>query len=267
MLECVVNISEGKDHVLLATLADQLGIDLLDMHTDGDHHRSVFTLFGTKQVRVLTQRAIATLDIGRHTGVHPRLGVVDVVPFVPLDMSTFDDALLARNEFAAFGGNELGVPCFLYGPERTLPFIRAHAFKDLLPDFGPRRPHQTAGATCVGVRTVLVAYNLWLRNVSLEAARLLATSLRSESVRALGFQVGEYVQVSMNLIDPLRVGPAEMYDLVSAKFKIERAELVGLIPARVLATIPRSRWAELDLGNEKTIEWRIAQRNQMGREN
>lgn len=267
MLECVVNISEGKDRVRLATLADQLGIDLLDMHLDGDHHRSVFTLVGTTQVRVLAERAISALDIGGHTGVHPRLGVVDVVPFVPLDGSTFDDALWARNEFAEFGGYELGVPCFLYGPERTLPFIRAHAFNDLLPDFGPQRPHPTAGAMCVGVRTVLVAYNLWLRNVSIDVAKLLATSLRSESVRALGFQVGEFVQVSMNLIDPLRVGPAEVYDMVATHFKIERAELVGLIPARVLATISRSRWAELDVGNEQTIEWRIAQRNQIGRKN
>ncbi len=265
MLECVVNISEGKNQDLLATLADQLGIDLLDLHLDGHHHRSVFTLVGTRQVRLLAQHAIATLDIGTHAGVHPRLGVVDVVPFVPLDLSTVDDALLARNEFAEFGGNELGVPCFLYGPERTLPFIRAHAFNDLSPDFGPSRPHPTAGAMCVGVRSVLVAYNLWLKNVSLETAKLLASSLRSEAVRALGFQVGEYVQVSMNLIDPLRVGPAEMYDRVDSKFKIERAELVGLIPARVLATIPRSRWTELDVGNEQTIEWRMARRNQIGR--
>lgn len=249
-------------------MADRVGIDLLNLHTDGDHNRSVFTLFGTTRVRDLARQAVAALDITQHTGVHPRLGVVDVVPFVPLDLSTFDDALLARNEFAEFAGHELRVPCFVYGPERTLPHIRAHAFKDLLPDFGPQRPHPTAGAMCVGARNVLVAYNLWLnKDVSLDSAKLLASSLRSESVRALGFQVGEYVQVSMNLIDPLRVGPADVYDLIAKKFKIDRAELVGLIPARVLASIPRSRWAELDVGNEQTIEWRIAQRNQIGRQN
>ena len=267
MLECVVNISEGKDHATLSTLADRLGIDLLDLHTDRDHHRSVFTLFGTTQARVLARQAIAALDIGRHFGVHPRLGVVDVVPFVPLDLSTFDDALFARNEFAEFGGHELGVPCFLYGPERTLPYVRAHAFKDLFPDFGPQQPHPTAGAMCVGVRNVLVAYNLWLKNTSLETAKLLAVSLRNESVRALGLQVGEYTQVSMNLIDPYLVGPAEVYDRVAEQVKIERAELVGLVPARVLAAIPRSRWAELDIGLERTIEWRIAQRNHLGRQN
>lgn len=265
MLECVVNISEGKDRAHISALVDRLGIDLLDVHTDSDHHRSVFTLLGTTQARVLARQAIATLNIGRHFGVHPRLGVVDVVPFVPLELSTFDEAIVARNEFAEFGALELEVPCFLYGPERTLPFIRAHAFKDLLPDFGPRHPHPTAGAMCVGVRNILVAYNLWLKNVSLKDTKILAATLRNESVRSLGLQVREFTQVSMNLIDPYQIGPTEVYDRVAEKFKIERAELVGLIPARVLAKIPRSRWAELDLDNERTIEWRIARRNQFGR--
>ena len=265
MLACVVNISEGKDRATISALADRLGIDLLDVHSDRDHHRSVFTLVGTEQVRVLARQAIATLDIGHHVGVHPRLGVVDVVPFVPLELSTFEEALVARNEFAEFAAQELGVPCFLYGPERTLPFIRAHAFKELLPDTGPRQPHPTAGAMCVGARNILVAYNLWLKNVSLEQTKLVAASLRNESVRALGLQVGEFTQVSLNLINPSTVGPGDVYDRVATQFDIERAELVGLIPARILAKIPRSRWTELDLDNERTIEWRIARRNQLGR--
>lgn len=266
MLECVVNISEGRDSAKLSALADLVGIDLLDLHSDTDHHRSVFTLFGTDSARVLARQAIATLDIEPHSGVHPRLGVVDVVPFVALDPSTFEDALRARDEFAEYAGHELGVPCFLYGPERTLPYIRAHAFKDLLPDVGPPTSHPTAGAMCVGARSVLVAYNLWLRNTPLETAKLISASIRNESVRALGLQVGKYTQISMNLIAPLLVGPAEVYDRVAEQTEIDRAELVGLVPARVLATIPRSRWTELDLGNERTIEWRIAQRNRAGRQ-
>jgi glutamate formiminotransferase len=264
VLECVINISEGKDLAKLSALTDPLGIDLLDLHSDADHHRSVFTLYGTHAARVLTRHAIATLDIGRHSGVHPRVGVVDVVPFIALDPSTFDDALRARNEFAAYAGNELGVPCFLYGPERTLPYIRAHAFRDLPPDVGPLTPHPTAGAICVGARFMLVAYNLWLRNSSLETTKLLAASIRSESVRALGLQVGKFTQVSMNLVAPHLIGPAEVHDRVAEHAEIEHAELVGLVPARVLAKIPRSRWSQLDVGNERTIEWRIAQRNRSG---
>lgn len=266
MLECVVNISEGQDKAKLSMLADLVGIDLLDLHSDVDHNRSVFTLFGTDSVRNLARRAIAALEIGPHAGVHPRIGIVDVVPFVALDLSTFDDALGARNEFAEFAGNELGVPCFLYGPERSLPYIRAHAFKDLFPDVGPSRPHSTAGAICVGARPTLIAYNVWLRNTPLEKTKLISTSIRGESVRALGLQVGKHTQVSMNLIAPHLVGPADVYDTIARQVEIERAELVGLLPARVLAQIPRTRWSELDVGSERTIEWRIAQRNRIGRQ-
>lgn len=261
MLECVINISEGKDTGKLSALAGLLGLDLLDLHRDADHHRSVFTLFGTTSARILARQAIATFNIERHSGAHPRMGVVDVVPFVALDPSTFDDALHARDEFAEFAGRELGVPCFLYGPERTLPYIRAHAFKDLLPDVGRQTPHPTAGAMCVGARGMLVAYNLWLTNTPLETTRQISASIRNESVRALGLQVGAHTQVSMNLIAPHLVGPADVYDRVAEHAQIARAELVGLLPARVLAVIPRARWAQLDIGNERTIEWRIAQRN------
>lgn len=266
MLECIVNISEGRDSVKLSELADLVGIDLLDLHSDTDHHRSVFTLFGTNSVRDLVRQAIATLDIRRHSGVHPRLGVVDVVPFIALDPSTFDDALRARNEFAEYAGHELGVPCFFFGPERTLPYVRAHAFKDLDPDVGPSTPHPKAGAMCIGARPALIAYNLWLSTTSLKTTRQISASIRNESVRALGLQVGNYTQISTNLIAPHLVGPAEVYDRVAKLAKIERAELVGLLPARILAAIPRSRWTELDVGTERTIESRIARRNRLGRQ-
>ena len=108
---------------------------------------------------------------------------------------------------------------------------------------------------------MLVAYNLWLTNTSLDAAKKISALIRNESVRALGLQVGAQTQVSVNLIAPHLVGPAEVYDRVAEHAQIARAELVGLLPARVLATIPRARWAQLDIGNERTIEWRIAQRN------
>ncbi|MFM8857053.1 MAG: hypothetical protein ACKOI2_07570, partial [Actinomycetota bacterium] len=140
------------------------GKDVLDLHVDKDHHRSVFTLVGEQAVRHLTSRAIETLDIGRHAdGVHPRLGVVDVVPFVPLPDSSVADALSARQAFAEWATDAFAVPCFLYGPthgslrsERTLPDIRRTAWSSLLPDLGPKTPHRTAGAICVGVRPILV---------------------------------------------------------------------------------------------------------------
>lgn len=264
MLECVINISEGNDLPKLSDLATLLGPDFLDLHSDGDHNRSVFTLFGTQAARVLVRNAVEAFDIREHSGVHPRVGIVDVVPFVALEPSTFHDAVKARDEFANFAATELDIPCFLYGPERTLPYIRAHAFKDLLPDLGPKTPHPRAGSICVGARPLLVAYNLWLKSAPLDIAKNISAAIRNESVRALGMQVGGFTQVSMNLIAPHLVGPADVYDEVSKHAEIARAELVGLIPARVLANIPRARWEQLDVNNEKTIEWRIAARNRAG---
>jgi glutamate formiminotransferase len=261
VLECVINISEGKDPEKLGLLAEALGAELLDLHSDADHNRSVFTLAGTDSARVLTREAFNLFNIGNHAGVHPRVGIVDVVPFVALESSTFEDALRARNEFAHFAADELGVPCFVYGPERTLPYIRKHAFIDLLPDFGPAMPHPTAGAICVGARPILIAYNIWLKDSTLEIAKQISARLRSDSVRTLGLQVGNSAQVSMNLIDYAVTGPQQVYDNIAQHAQIDRAELVGLVPARALADIPRSRWNELDLSAEKTIESAMAARN------
>jgi glutamate formiminotransferase len=263
VLECVINISEGADTARIDALAQSVSIDLLDVHSDADHNRSVFTLAGVEAPRILARKALEILDLSHHEGVHPRVGIIDVVPFVAIEPSTFDDALRARDDFARFAADELGIPCFLYGPERTLPYIRKHAFADLLPDHGPHTPHPQAGAICVGARPILIAYNLWLKDATLETAKEIAKHIRSESVRALGLQVGPAVQVSMNLIDPAATGPDAVWDLVERYAAIDHAELVGLVPARTLAKIDRSRWAQLDLASDKTIEARFARRNQL----
>ncbi len=257
MLECVINISEGRDPGIIAALSDGLGDNLLDVHSDPDHNRSVFTLIGEEAPRTLTSTAVQLLDMTQHDGVHPRLGVVDVVPFVPLEGSIIDDALRARHDFATWATTSLQVPIFFYGPERTLPHVRAHAWKDLQPDIGPLTPHHTAGAMCVGVRPPLVAYNLWLENVDLVKTRNIASAVRSADIRTLGLQVGAYTQVSINLINPMNAGPLDAYDAVARHAPIHHAELVGLLPAAVLANIPRDRWEALDVSKEQTIEWRL----------
>ncbi len=242
---------------------------MLDLHADADHNRSVFTLAGPdveEAARALARAAVAALDLRAHTGVHPRFGVVDVVPFVPLDGVTraagMAAAVAARDRFAAWAGDELALPCFLYGPERSLPELRRNAFGSLAPDTGPSAPHPTAGACAVGARPLLVAYNIWLDSHDLAVAERLAAAVRSPAVRALGFPFQGSVQVSMNLVDPLVVGPATAYDAVRARaaeehITIRRAELVGLVPDAVLAAIPESRWPELDLGADRTIEARL----------
>ncbi|MGH3851345.1 MAG: hypothetical protein ACRDRT_16925, partial [Pseudonocardiaceae bacterium] len=160
--------------------------------------------------------------------------------------------------------SEVGLPCFLYGPSsslapaRSLPELRRHAFGSICPDIGPQTLHSRAGAVCVGARPILVAYNLWLESsVSLEATRAMARAVRSPEVRALGLDVGGRRQLSMNLIEPTVMGPAEVYDFVAHLAPVSGTELVGLMPAAVLATIPRQRWAQLDVAADRTIEARL----------
>jgi glutamate formiminotransferase/glutamate formiminotransferase/formiminotetrahydrofolate cyclodeaminase len=260
VLESVINISEGRDRAVIDAVAAAAGSRLLDVHVDPDHHRAVLTVVGEPAARAVAAAAVDAIDLTGHDGVHPRIGAVDVVPFVALGDTTPAEARAARDRFAAWAGAELGVPCFLYGPERTLPAVRRGAWADLVPDTGPAVPHPTAGAMAVGVRPPLVAYNLWLAQPDLVLARRVAAGLRGPAVRALGLPVGAAVQVSMNLIDPLAVGPADVYDRVAGQAAIARAELVGLVPAAVLAATPEERWSQLDLSVERTIEARVARR-------
>jgi glutamate formiminotransferase len=270
LLECVVNLSEGCDLAALAALSAAAGRCLLDRHSDCAHHRSVFTLAGGESavlnaVRELVRAAVKLLDLRGHIGAHPRFGVVDVVPWVALEGWPLKDAqgpgaeraLKARDAFALWAARDLGLPAFLYGPGRSLPEVRREAWRTVLPDFGPREPHPTAGSVAVGARGLMVAYNLWLEEPDLAKARAVAAALRSAEVRALAFALGERVQVSCNLVQPLVVGPAQVWDAVASIAPVATAELVGLVPHAVLAATPKWRWEELDLAVERTIEERL----------
>jgi glutamate formiminotransferase len=264
MLECVLNISEGRDDATIAALTAAAGDTLLDLHRDPHHHRSVLTLVGTESVRQVARTAVDLIDLRDHDGVHPRIGVVDVVPFVALAGSTSGDALAARDAYARWSADELGVGCFLYGPNRTLPDVRRAAGSGASPDVTAATPRPGAGSSAVGQREVLVAYNVWLSVPDLDAARLIATEIRRHDLRTLGLQVGDRVQVSMNLVAPDDLGPATAYDLVAERAEragigVEGAELVGLLPRQVLDVIPGHRWAELDVSDERTIEARLAE--------
>jgi glutamate formiminotransferase len=260
VIECVINISEGRDLDLVEEIALVAGSDLLDVHCDADHNRSVITVVGATAPPAVIRHAVQRLDLRTHTGVHPRIGVVDVVPFVPLADSTYDDALRTRDAMSSWIANELQIPVFLYGPERTLPDIRRGAFTVLQPDLGPSQPHPTAGAVAVGARELMLAWNLWLSEPDLDLAKSIASSIRGPGVRALGLQVGDEVQVSMNLVAPLTVGPAEVYDRVASLAGIARAELVGLAPQSVLDAVDEKRWEQLNLSVETTIESRLQSR-------
>jgi glutamate formiminotransferase len=267
VLECVVNISEGRHPEALAELSAAAGPCLLDRHTDAAHHRTVFTLAGPldalrQGVEALTTEAVHRLDLAGHAGAHPRIGVVDVVPWVsfqgwPLQPAPLEPALAERDHFAEWAGRTLGLPCFLYGPDRSLPEIRRRAWHELLPDTGPSSPHPTAGAAAIGARPELVAYNLWLEEADLGLARTIAARLRDPNVRTLGLALDGPVQVSCNLIAPSVIGIEAVYDAVAAQAKVARAELVGLVRRQLLEEIPVHRHLELGLDKACTIEARL----------
>jgi glutamate formiminotransferase len=198
--------------------------------------------------------------------------VLDVVPFVPYEPGRaapedLTAAVEARDRFARWLGRALGVPGFLYGPlpggrARTLPDVRRLAFgpapDGLRPDAGPAQADPRHGATAVGARPVLVAYNVWVSSV--EVARQVAPLVRGPEVRALGLAVGARAQVSCNLVAPDRYGPDRLYDAVAALVAERDGSVEGLIPELVLATVPTARRAELGLSETATVESRLPAR-------
>jgi len=267
LVECVPNFSEGRDPAIIAALRQALvavpGVTLLDVQADPAHHRSVFTFVAPPEaaaeaalraMRVATER----IDLTGHRGEHPRMGATDVVPFVPVRDVTMDDCVALARRFAERAAAELHIPIFLYAraasrPERgRLPEIRKGEFEGLRdrigsdpaadPDFGPRRVHPTAGATAVGARPFLVAFNIYLDTSDVALAKEIAQKIRTSSgglpaVQASGFAVGGQAQVSMNLLDIDVTSPATVFGAVAAEARargvaVAKSEVVGLIPER-----------------------------------
>jgi len=279
MLECVPNVSEGRDAATIAALAAACGPSLLDVHTDPDHHRSVFTLAGpgfrdAEAAVAGFARAVAThLDLVDHEGVHPRFGVLDVVPFCALD-EDHDIAASAAIGFSEWVADELALPVFLYDNadplRRSLPELRAEAFVTRAPDVGPTAPHPTLGAVAVGARPPLVALNCWLDTNDVIVARDIARRVRERDgglagVRALGLllESEDLVQVSMNLVDlPVTGVEAAVSEVrrLAAKddWEVTRVEVVGLVPTAELERCSTGfrAWARLD--TDITIEARLA---------
>lgn len=249
MLLCPLNVSEGRSQEILGRLTGAAGRDLLDLHTDPWHHRSVLWLAGEDAPRRVAAAAVDLLDLRRHQGVHPRLGAADVVPFVG------EGAEEARDAFAAWAWSALRLPTVRYGDDVgwSLPEVRRFRGRT-------RHVHPTAGLTAVGARGPLVAFNVWLVEPDLALAVRVAAAVRSPAVRALGLPVGDRVQVSMNLVDPLAVGPAAAHDAVAALAATAGAELVGLVPDAVLRAVPEDRWEALGLGPDRTVEARLRAR-------
>jgi glutamate formiminotransferase len=269
LLECVPNISEGRDQDKIALISEEVkkhtGIKLLDCSSDRDHHRSVFTFIGepeaTKDAAFsLAMKALDLIDMRKHKGDHPRLGAVDVVPFVPIQGVQMEEAVQIAHEFGK-GLGKRGIPVFFYEeaatrPERKdLPSIRRGEYEGLgeklkdpewKPDEGPDHFNPKFGATVVGARFPLVAYNVNLKTKDLSLAKAIAKKVRFKDggfpyVRAMGVDLREkgMVQVSMNLTHYRVTNIPKVYEFIKEEalkkgIEIEASEIVGLIPLGVL---------------------------------
>lgn len=265
LLETVPNLSEGRRPEVVARLAAAAssgpGVRLLDFSSDPDHNRSVLTLAGEPEglhqgLLALYEAAIAEIDLNRHQGVHPRIGAVDVTPFVPLGDTPMEVAVAAANRLAPVVAR-LGLPVYLYEraarrPERTLlADIRRGGFEGLAarladpawaPDFGPPHPHPTAGATVIGARFFLIAFNAVLATADVSVARAIARRVRESggglpAVRAMGVHLAsrDLAQVSMNLVDYRRTPILTALRRVEAEAAamgtgVIETEVIGLIP-------------------------------------
>lgn len=260
-LECVINVSEGRDLKLLSMLEQSCMHSLLDVHSDIYHNRSVFTLFGPSlynDVKALTKAAVSNLNINSHDGVHPRYGVVDVVPFCPLGSTSFEDATTLRDTYARWLWKDLQVPSFLYGTGRSLPQIR-RILRDnerAAPDIGHAPGHVTAGYCAVGTRPPLVAYNL-IMNEPIDEIKELAQRLRDSNIKTLALEINGQSQLSTNLVNPKEIGPIELIRFVESTHQIKSTELVGLIPQEVIQNYTKSELDQSGIDESSTIEYRI----------
>jgi glutamate formiminotransferase len=267
-LECVPNLSEGRRPEVVARLAAAAaappGVRLLDASSDPDHNRSVLTLAGHpeglhRSLLALYETALAEIDLTRHGGAHPRVGAVDVVPFVPLGDTPMAAAVAAAERLAAAVAERFGLPVYLYEraarrPDRSsLAAIRSGGVEKLegriaadlawAPDFGPARIHPTAGASVIGARFLLIAFNAVLATADVAAARAIARRVREANgglpaVRALGIALASrgLAQVSMNLLDYRRTAPLQALRRVEAEAaalgtRVVATEIVGLVPS------------------------------------
>jgi glutamate formiminotransferase len=274
LIEEIPNVSEGRDRARLDRLAAAIagaGATLLDRTADPSHHRAVFTFAAeagaiAAAAVALARAAVAEIDLGAHTGVHPRIGALDVLPFVPLGAATIADAVALAHAVGREIGETLGVPVFLYEAasrpphRRSLEAIRRGGLAGLAarlhepawtPDYGPAALHPTAGAMAVGARGPLVAWNLVLDRPDLALARRIARTIRTSNgglpcLKALGLPLEHtgQVQVSMNLTDYRTTSMADVFTAVDieaarAGASIAGSEIIGLVPRAALADLAR----------------------------
>ena len=291
LIESIPNVSEGRRPETVERLAAAIrstpGVRLLDYSADPSHNRSVYTLAGAgpavgQAILALFAEAVAAIDLRAHDGQHPRIGAVDVVPFVPLDGTTMEECVALSRSVGAEVAHRFRIPVFLYeasaaSPERRrLEQIRRGGFEQLgarmtdpawAPDFGPAAPHPSAGAAVVGARPPLIAWNINLSSDRLDIARAIAATIRASGgglacVKAAGFRLAHrgLVQVSINLTNYAVTPMAVVFDAVRREAErhgvaILESEIIGLVPEAAVADAAALRLARF--GPAQILERRL----------
>ena len=293
LFECIPNFSEGRDQEKIEKIVEPFkktkGVKLLDYSADKDHNRLVVTLLGSadvlkKSVHEAIGKAVELIDMNEHKGEHPRMGAVDVVPFTPVKNVEMEDAVKLANEVAQKAAEAYDLPIYLYEEAATtderknLADIRRGEYEgfsekiqkpEWKPDFGPQKLHPTAGATVVGARMPLVAFNVNLDTENLEIANKIARKVRHSSgglrfVKAIGIDLSEknIVQVSMNMTDYTKTSLYQAFEMI--KFEAKRygvniigSELIGLLPAQALFDVAEYYLGLEDFEGEQIMENRL----------
>ena len=295
LVECVPNFSEGRDRAKVDAIVEAIGgvagVYVLRCEMDADHNRSVITFVGSPEsigeaALGAVTRAVELIDLNQHRGVHPRLGAADVVPFVPVEGVTLEDCVVLARRVGQQIWEQLGVPVYLYEaaamrPERrNLENIRRGQFEGLReeiaaseerrPDFGEPRVHPTAGATVVGAREFLIAYNIVLNTADLQVANNVARAVRASSgglpyVKAIGVELKSrnLAQVSMNLTNFAQTPIHRVFQAVESEAArygaaVVDSEIVGLIPSKALETDAASRLKISNFDPQLILENRLA---------
>jgi glutamate formiminotransferase len=292
-IECVPNVSEGRRPGVIDRLASSIervaGVRALDRSSDPTHNRSVFTFAGdapsvAEAVLALFETAVAAIDLRSHSGAHPRLGAVDVVPFIPVGGATMTDCVVLARKTAATVASRFQIPVFLYeeaastNARRNLADIRRGEFEGLgaklalpewQPDYGPSRPHVTAGATVIGARAPLIAFNINLTTGRLETAKAIAAAVRHSSgglpfVKALGIALEHrgVAQVSMNLTNYEKTSIVRVFEAVRQQAErhgtsILESEIVGLVPEAALPPHPEQSLQLAGFNLNQVLEHRL----------
>ena len=273
LVQCVPNFSEGRDATVIDAIVGSLDahpVTVVDVSPDADHHRTDVTFIGEPSAVLdaaldLALEAVERIDMTGHEGEHPRMGAIDVVPFVPVRGVELDDCVTLAREFAAAFAEATDVPTYLYeaaatrDARRNLADVRRGEYEglreaigsdpDRTPDFGPERIHETAGATAVGARFFLVAFNVNLDTDDIEVASAIARAVRHSSggyrhVKAMGFEIAErgIVQVSMNMTDFRHTPLFRVFETIRAEaarhgVEVAESEIVGPLPMAALADV------------------------------